>query len=243
MTVFGQDVKTESKTIKESVGYVPEEWLFNENITALKLFKNTLKAHNLLGEDEMDNIVNFFNFDKKLKISNMNDREKSIMSIINALISKPKLLILDNVQTNLEDSDMDLLFSYINNIKEEPMTVLYLTDSLVLAQKYCDRAGYLYDGMLKESEYLKTKPANDKIIRIFSEIEDLRPLINAGAKIVKDEVGEKTLYYRGNMKLLSNVIATCAISNYSIENASLEDRERAFYINPAQNNISEGVEA
>ena len=106
-----------------------------------------------------------------------------------------------------------------------------LTDSLVDAQRYCDRGAFLHDGQIKNTEYLKDKAANDKIIKIYSELDSLDRFTDIGARVIKESVEEKILYFDGNLNLLSQVIASLNIVNYNIEDSSLSDKISAYYKN------------
>ena len=55
--VYDMDCTKDSKYIKESVSYIPEEVVFNENVRASYLFKKTLSAHNLQNTEELDKLL------------------------------------------------------------------------------------------------------------------------------------------------------------------------------------------
>lgn len=229
-SIFDMDCSKDSKTIKESVSFVPEELLFQENAKVINLLKTTLNMHNLKNSEEIDMLLDYFNLNPKLRVLNMDNSEKKIFSIINALIVKPRLLIMDEPTKYLSDSQVEKLFTYLNGLKvENSLTLFMLTNSLSEAQRFCDRVGYLHEGEIKGVEQLNNKAANDKIIKIYSNIEDLTPFINIGAKIITSNEGNKILYYDKDMKNLSRVIYECEIDNYSIEDSSLSDKIEAYY--------------
>ncbi|MGO1579796.1 MAG: ATP-binding cassette domain-containing protein [Peptoniphilaceae bacterium] len=230
--IFDMDCSKESKSIKESVSLIPEDIMYPENLKAISIFKKTLAFHNLKSFEEIDNLVEYFNFNPKLKLMDMSDSEKKIFAIINALIAKPRLIVMDNTLKDLSNETIDKLFKYLIELKEnEDLTVLLLTDSLNYAQIYCDRAAYLADGEIKGTEFLKNKSSNDKIVTIYSEMTDLNSFINIGAKIIKNEKYNTILYYDKDIRLLSNLIAASNIDNYTIENSTLENKIDAYFKN------------
>lgn len=228
--IYDLDCKKDSKAIKESVSFVPQEIIFDENSRAANIFRNTLNFHNLKNTDEIDKLCAYFNFNSRLKVADMNKSEKRILSIINALIIRPRLLVIDEGLKELDSNQKDSLFSYLNQQRElDGLTVLLFTDSLIDAQRYCDRAAYLYKGEIKDIEYLKDKTANDKIVKIFSPFDNIGAFLDIDAKLIKNEPYEKVFYYDKNMMILSRVIANCDIANYSIEDSSLSDKIRAYF--------------
>lgn len=228
--VYDMDCAKDSKYIKESVSYIPEEAVFNENIRASYLFKKTLVSHNLQNTDELEKLLELFNFNQRLRFSEMTESEKKLFAVINALIIKPRLIIMDQPSKFLSNEQVSVLFAHLNYLKKsEGLTVFMLTDSLMEAQRYCDRAAYLYDGKIRDIEYLKDKISNDKLIRIHKNLSDLTPFTTIGAILLKDSPYEKIFYYDKDMNLLSNVISQHMIDDYTIENSSLRDKIAAYY--------------
>lgn len=229
-TIFDMNCSKDSKTIKESVSYVSEELLFQENIKASTLFKKTLALHNLQNTEELKYLLDYFGFNPKKRVPEMTENDKKIFSIINALIVKPRLIILDEPTRGLTVEQSIKLFEHLNKLKtEEGLTILLLTDSLIEAQNYCDRAAYLYNGEIKDIEYLNDKISNDKIVKIYSNIETIDSFTMIGSKIIKNTPEEKVLYFDGDLKELSRTIANLNIDNYSIEDSSLADKITAYY--------------
>ncbi|MDO5041495.1 MAG: ABC transporter ATP-binding protein [Peptoniphilus sp.] len=230
--IYDMDCSKESKTIKESVSYVPQSLLYQDNLKAGTIFRNTLSFHNLKNTDEISNLTSYFNFNPRVKFGDMTDSEKRIMSIINALIIRPRLIVLDEATKELDLEQIEKLFKYLKELrKNEGLSVLFLTDSLVEAQRYCDRAAYLYEGEIKEVEYLKDKVSNDKIIKIYGPFHNLNAFMDIGARLIKNDPFEKIFYYDKDMVILSRVIANAELTSYSIEDSSLSDRITAYFTN------------
>ncbi|RVU54187.1 ATP-binding cassette domain-containing protein [Anaerosphaera multitolerans] len=230
VTIFDMDCVKDSRAIKESVGFVPEEVYFQENVKIINLLKTTLNTHNLKSLEEIDMLLDYFGLDSKMKVLDMNNNEKKLFSIINALIIKPRLLIMDEPTKYLEQEQIEKLFEYLNKMKEEnSLTLFMLTKSLSEAQRFCDRVAYLYDGSIKEIESMSNKVSSDKIIKIYNDLEDLDPFINIGAKIISTTKNNIVLYYDKDMRVLSRIIYESGIDNYSIENSSLSDKIAAYY--------------
>ncbi|WP_138159059.1 ATP-binding cassette domain-containing protein [Peptoniphilus catoniae] len=230
--IYGMDCLRDSKTIKESVSLIPQQILYQDNLRASTIFKNTLDFHNLKNTEEVYRLSDYFNFNIRLKISEMTDNEKRIFTIINALIIRPRLVVIDEATKELTLNQKEKFFSYLDELKKnEGLTVLLLTDSLVEAQRYCDRAAYLYKGEIMEVEYLRDKLANDKIVKIYSPFDNYNAFIDIGARLIKNEPFEKVFYYDKDLLILSRVIANSNIANYSIEDSSLSDKINAYYEN------------
>ena len=244
ITIFDLDCVKDSKTIKESVGFVPEKLALQENLKASTLFKYTLSAHNFKNTEQLNYLIEYFDFNQRLRIVDMTDREKKLFSIINALIVKPRLIILDEPIKDLEEEDKVKLFTLLNKLKQdENLTIFMLTNSLVDAQKYCDRAAFLNEGEIIGVEFLKDKISNDKLVKIYTPVHNITPLQNIGAVLIYDKIDSKHFYFDKDMRDLSDVIANMRIDNYTIEDASLDDKlsalENKVKFDNTNNNINE----
>ncbi|MBS4881945.1 MAG: ATP-binding cassette domain-containing protein [Peptoniphilus harei] len=228
--VYDMDSFKESKEIKETVSFVSEDMIFDSKIKSYALLKKTLNAHGLSNTEDIDVLCDYFDFNSNLRICDLRDRERKLFSIINALVIKPRLIILDKPTKFLEDKDVDKLFSYIKRLNEtEGLTVLLLSDSLRDAKKYSSRIAYLSDGKIQDTEYNNVKAAGDKVLKIDSYRGNLNYFTSIGARIIKDEEDETILYFDGALPELSKVIYEEGLENYVLEDAKLSDKVNAYY--------------
>ena len=228
--VYDMDSFKESKEIKESVSLVPEDMIFDSKIKSFALLKKTLNAHNLANTEDIDLLCDYFEFNSNLRVCDLRDREKKLLAIINALVIKPRLLILDNPCKFLEEKDIDRLFSHVKKLNEqENLTVLLLSESLREAKKYSARIAYLSDGKVQDIEYNNVKAAGDKVLKIDSFRGNLNYFTSIGSRIIKDEEDETILYFDGPLPELSKVIYEEGLENYVLEDAQLSDKVEAYY--------------
>ena len=105
--VYDMDSFKESKEIKETVSFVSEDMIFDSKIKSYALLKKTLNAHGLSNTEDIDVLCDYFDFNSSFRICDLRDRERKLFSIINALVIKPRLIILDKPTKFLEDKDVD----------------------------------------------------------------------------------------------------------------------------------------
>lgn len=228
--VYDMDSFKESKEIKESVSLVPEDMIFDSKIKSFALLKKTLNAHNLANTEDIDILCDYFEFNSNLRVCDLRDRERKLLAIINALVIKPRLLILDNPCKFLEEKDIDRLFSHVKKLNEqENLTVLLLSESLREAKKHSSRIAYLSDGKVQDIEYNNVKAAGDKVLKIDSFRGNLNYFTSIGSRIIKDEEDETILYFDGPLPELSKVIYEEGLENYVLEDAQLSDKVEAYY--------------
>lgn len=227
--IFDMDGQKESKSVKEFTGYVPEDVWIYDNLKPMAIFKHTLAFHGLKNTDDIQSLMEFFELDNRHKFSDLTDSERKRVAIINALITKPKLLVLDNPSKHLNHAMLDKLFTHIKRLQSsEGLTVLLLTDDMSIGQRYGDRGAYLAGGRLTGIEYLKDKKNNDKILRIFDELIDVNAFEEVGASLLKDESGDVEFFYDGYLPTLTTVLHQQKVKNYVLEDAELEDKVEIF---------------
>ena len=227
--IFDMDGQKESKSVKEFTGYVPEDVWIYDNMKPMAIFKHTLAFHGLKNTDDIQSLMEFFELDNRHKFSDLTDSERKRVAIINALITKPKLLVLDNPSKHLSHAMLDKLFTHIKRLQSsEGLTVLLLTDDMSIGQRYGDRGAYLAGGRLTGIEYLKDKKNNDKILRIFDELINVNAFEEVGASLLKDESGDVEFFYDGYLPTLTTVLHQQKVKNYVLEDAELEDKVEIF---------------
>ena len=227
--IFDMDGQKESKSVKEFTGYVPEDVWIYDNMKPMAIFKHTLAFHGLKNTDDIQSLMEFFELDNRHKFSDLTDSERKRVAIINALITKPKLLVLDNPSKHLSHAMLDKLFTHIKRLQSsEGLTVLLLTDDMSIGQRYGDRGAYLAGGRLTGIEYLKDKKNNDKILCIFDELINVNAFEEVGASLLKDESGDVEFFYDGYLPTLTTVLHQQKVKNYVLEDAELEDKVEIF---------------
>lgn len=227
--IFDMDGQKESKSVKEFTGYVPEEVWIYDNLKPMAIFNHTLAFHGLKNTDDIQSLMEYFELDNRHKFADLTDSERKRVAIINALIAKPKLLVLDNPSKDLSRAMLDKLFTHIKRLQSsEGLSVLLLTDDLAIGQRYGDRGAYLSGGRLTGIEYLKDKKNNDKVLRIFDELIDVGAFEEIGATLLKDESGDVEFFYDGYLPTLTTVLHQQKVKNYVLEDAILENKVEIF---------------
>lgn len=233
--VFDMDAVKESEAIKGFCGYVPQDVWMYDHLKPMAIFKNTVGFHDSKNLDDADYLMDLFGLSNRKKFGDMDDEERKLVAIINALITKPKLLILDEPSKDLSPSMVEKVFKHLRTLqREEGLSALILTDSLSVGQRYADRVGYLRDGAIVDMEYIKEKDSNDKLLKIFEEEVYPEAFESIGAKLLRSEPSEYEFFYDGYLPTLTTVLYQERIKNYTLEDAALEKKIESYsYTGPA----------
>lgn len=90
------------------------------------------------------------NFDIQIdpneKVSKLSNGERQIVEILKAVSKDPKILILDEPTSSLEKNEIDILFHFINELKQNNYSIIYISHHMNEIFEICDDVLVLRDG-------------------------------------------------------------------------------------------------
>jgi len=116
---------------------------------------------------------------------------QQLVEIARALLTQPKVLIMDEPTSSLTRVDTENLFAVIARLKQRGVSVIYISHFLEECQHVCDRYTVLRDGMDVADGDMATAKLGEIIHHMVGrEVEDLYPR-------TPHEIGEPVLELRG----------------------------------------------
>ncbi|MCX6950716.1 MAG: sugar ABC transporter ATP-binding protein [Verrucomicrobia bacterium] len=102
--------------------------------------------------------------------------EQQIIEIARALLTKPKVLIMDEPTSSLTQADTEKLFATILRLKAQGVSVIYISHFLEECRRLCDRYTVLKDGETVGCGEMKSASL-DHIVTLMTgrEVKDLYP--------------------------------------------------------------------
>jgi len=155
ITFEGQDItRREAHRIVElGISCVPEG---RRLFPYLSVYKNLLLGAFLVNdkteiEHRLDHVFGIFPILKERavqKASTLSGGEQQMLAIGRGLMSKPKLLLLDEPSWGIAPILVDRIFEVIREIREEGVTILLVEQDVQEALDICDRAYVLQTGRI-----------------------------------------------------------------------------------------------
>lgn len=81
-------------------------------------------------------------------VSDMSPSERTMLEIARCMMSESKLLILDEPTASLTDKESELLFQFIDRVRNEGVAVIYISHRLEEVMSLCNRVTVLMGGKL-----------------------------------------------------------------------------------------------
>lgn len=167
--VHGFSVKDNPEKVKEIVDVSPQETAVAHNLTARENLDFFASLYNTRDEAYISSVVNAFSLEEveNQRAKTLSGGWKRRLSIAIGLISKPKILFLDEPTLGLDVIARRELWKIINNMKGK-ITIILTTHYLEEAEALCDRVAVMAKGKVKATG----TPAELKAIAKTDNFED-----------------------------------------------------------------------
>jgi len=183
--VYGYDVSKDALNVRKITGYVPEDPRLYEFLTGMEYLDFKCNIYGVNNTDLVYDYLKIFEiYDKKDEmISSYSLGMKRKLSIIAALIHKPRLLLLDEPLNGLDPKSARIFKDILLELKKRT-TIIFSTHILEIAQAICDKIVILDKGQvvsvasLKEIlEIAKNKSLEEYFLKVTGG-EDIKSLID-----------------------------------------------------------------
>ena len=174
VTINEFDLDKDINKIKEIIDISPQETSVANNLTVKENLEFFSNIYNNKDKNLIDDIVNIFNLNDVLnqRARTLSGGYKRRLSIAIALISKPKILFLDEPTLGLDVFARRELWNIIKKLKKN-ITIILTSHYLDEIENLCDRVAILSNGKLIETgtiieikQKTKTKKFEDAFIKL-----------------------------------------------------------------------------
>ena len=152
--VNGYDIIKDPAHVRQSIGVVPQEYTADEDLTGLE---NIMMMAGLYGipksvaEERAKELLEMVElaFAANRKVSTYSGGMRRRLEIAMSLVSRPKVLFLDEPTIGLDAQTRAAIWNYITKLKEEyDMTIFVTTHYLEEADMYGDRIAIIDKGKI-----------------------------------------------------------------------------------------------
>ena len=148
--LLGFDSVTDSVELRRHIGYLPGEYQMYGKLTGAQMLRYFANLRGGMDENYVAALAERLKADLDRKVRDYSTGNKQKIGLIQAFMSRPQLLILDEPSTGLDPLMQQELQQMIREVREDGRTVFLSSHSLTEVQHVADRVGILRSGNLIE---------------------------------------------------------------------------------------------
>jgi ABC-2 type transport system ATP-binding protein len=224
--------KKGDKELLKKIGYLSGEIGLYDDLTGMEYLQHLMKLKDgnqkRISRRIMDSLVERFNVDLHRKIKGYSSGMKQMVSIVQAFMHDPILLILDEPTRGLDPLMQDQFHDLFREEKSRGRTIFLSSHNLREVEKVCDRVGVIKEGRLIFVEEIeKYRAIVGKKISVVTKVpaggasEALNEL--SGVQDLNRRGNKMEFFYKGSMQKLIQQVATLELEDLTCETPSLED--------------------
>jgi ABC-2 type transport system ATP-binding protein len=234
LRVLGLDPQADSVGVRSQVGYLPGELHIedNLNVAGVLRFLNKLRG----GKADWDFVLHLaqrLNLDLDIPVKNLSKGNKQKVGLIQALMHRPQLLMLDEPTFGLDPLMQQQVLHLVREARQNGATVFFSSHILSEVEAISDRVGIIRQGVM--SDVAETSSLIDRSLRRlrirFKEPVDTALLEDlTGVQVLsKDSDQDLLLQVEGEMDGLIKTLAGFPVLTVDTEHPSLEEIFLVYY--------------
>ena len=228
--MLGKDIVKESNAIKKYIGYVPSEVRFYDEIKVKDIIKYSSSFYSGVIQEEVDNLYRLLDVDINKKMSELSLGNKKKVAIVQALIHKPKLLILDEPTNGLDPLIQKKLFELLEEERKKGTTVFLSSHNLVEVENFCHRVAVIKEGKIIDT--IEIDKLTKKLgLKVTIEAEGLKKddIEAFDGEVISANGREIIFNYSNGVDKLIKELSKFYIDKILIHEQSLEDTFMNYY--------------
>ena len=229
--INGMDARKETAKIQETVGYLPGEMAFFENMTGMEFLVFMGNMRRTKDTNRRDELIKRFELDATGRIKKMSKGMKQKLGIVTAFMHDPEILILDEPTSGLDPFMQNVFMDLIDEEKKRGKTIMMSSHIFEEVQRSCDRAGIIREGKLVATEdihSLNKMNKNRYEVRL-SDISDVDKLKASGLAINGVDGNKVLIEQNGDLRDFFKVLSECSVERFKVKPQTLEEIFMKYY--------------
>lgn len=230
--VNGLDVVNDSLRIRQSIGYLSGDMALYPKMTGMHYLSYMSELQGLRDFTYQKELIKRLKPDLDKKMGELSRGNKQKIGIIQALMHKPEVLILDEPTTGLDPLMQEVFYDLLKQAKSRNATIFVSSHILSEVQKMCDRVGIIREGKLvgeREIAELASEATHTFDIEFSGKppIAKLKKI--TGVTIQSSDKQSVTLHMHGRLSDLLAELAKHDVTHIDTRSLDLESEFMHFY--------------
>ena len=167
---FGEDIRKSKNYLKE-IGYVPQKPIFEKNFPATVSDVVRMGLRNESDENKIDEILQqlWIHELRNRRIGELSGGQLQRVFIAKALVNNPKILILDEPVTGIDQQSIELFYSILRELNsKQKITIIWSSHDLDAVNQLANHVACLNKTLFFHGESEKFF-SNDELVKQYSE--------------------------------------------------------------------------
>jgi ABC-2 type transport system ATP-binding protein len=232
-SIGGMDCVTCAPIIQKSLGYIPGEINFLDNMRGDEFLQFMQRMRGTKDNTRQKQLLEMFELDPKGKIKKFSKGMKQKLGIVTACMHNPDVLVLDEPTSGLDPLMQNRFIDFILSLKREGKTILMSSHSFDEVERTCDNVLIIKEGRIlnrSDVQTLKNTQRRGFVIKPQS-IAEAMVVLEASDFEVR-QVSQDTLEVYVTGERIDRFIKTAArldIVDLDVKSQSLEDVFMQYY--------------
>ncbi|MFZ7137078.1 MAG: ATP-binding cassette domain-containing protein [archaeon] len=239
-TIAGFDVAKNQDNVRRSIGIVFQDKRLDRDLTVWESLEFHGWIYSLpkdVRRRRIDELLEIVELSKRKNefIRNLSGGMQRCVEIARGLLTRPKVLFLDEPTLGLDTKSRRNIWSYINKVKEEGVTIFLTTHYMDEADQNSDTVCIIDHGKIMANgtpESLKNYLGNETVFLVTDDDKKAKTVIEsknvAGLESVRLSSEGLFLYLKENSRFVPRLIevlreAGIEITNVSLQKPTLDD--------------------
>lgn len=226
--VLDRDPWQNGPDLRRRIGYLPGDLSLYPTMRGRALLMFMMQARGEDSTKEMERLAERFRIDLGLRIRACSRGMKQKLGIIQALMHRPDVLILDEPTTGLDPLMQEVLRDELQAAAARGQTVLFSSHTLSEVEQLCDRIAIVRDGNLIEQDTIASLRSR-ALRRVTMSLDQPIPDFPDAWQPVERRDSEHTGVWVGTTDELLHWLSNLRLHDVTISPPDLEDLFMTYY--------------
>jgi ABC-2 type transport system ATP-binding protein len=227
--IAGHDCWHDGVAARRHVAYLPGELRLYENMTGRRLVDFLGRLRGQPSNSEVEVLARRLDIDLDRPIAHLSSGMKRKVALLQVLVPRAPLLILDEPTNTLDPSMRDELLAQLRQASSQGQAVLFSSHVLTEVERVCDRVGILRRGQLVHLQDMKELREARLIKARFSDRPpDHLPEL-PGLRVAEHRGNELSLEYTGPLPPIVEWLGRQALADLRVEPLGLSAIYRRYH--------------
>jgi ABC-2 type transport system ATP-binding protein len=228
--IFGKDAIKYGPEIRREIGYLPSEVFYYDRMKVIDLLKYSASFYEKDCTQRIHELAEIMELDLKRIIDDLSYGNKKKVGIVQGLLHQPKVIFLDEPTAGLDPLIQRKFFNLMREENKNGATIFFSSHILSVVQRICNRVAIIREGKIVEIQDIQTlQKENYKKIKIIADDIDEKQFDMEGVTNLEKSNKTLSLFYKGDINVITKMISAQTVSDVSIEEPTLEEIFMHYY--------------